>query len=174
MRNEPNGIVMIVGTHYAARFEEVPMRYAMFAFMAVPLLILGCRNSATRSHETCVKESIFALQRATDKVAAASGYEEALAALESIRTEASKLKQLREEFAAFGEPSRWERSRMRKHRALFASANEKWTAALTEMRRRMDDGEFPPDMRQNLDEALTAFEAERKKTNDAIEPFWDS
>lgn len=149
------------------------MRYAIFGAAAISMLALGCRNAPARSHETCVKEAIFAMQRATERITNASDYDGVLAALESLRIETGKLVTLREEFAAFGEPSSWERSRMRQHRSLFASAKEKWAAAMTVMRRRLDDREFPPDVRQKLDDALSEFDAERKRTYEAIEPFWN-
>lgn len=163
----------MIETNHVARFEVMPMRYAMMGVVAISLLSLGCRNAATPSHETCVKEAIFAIQRATDKLSNAYDYDELLAALESIRGEASKLSRARDEFVAFGEPSSWERSRMRKHRSLLTSANEKWAAGMADMRKRMADGAYPPDVRQKLDDTLTAFEDERKRMNDAIEPFWN-
>lgn len=149
------------------------MRRVAYVMTAVACIGGGCRATAARSHETCVKEAIFAIQRATEKASDATGYAEALAALQSIRTETDSLNRLRDELSAFESPSRWERSRMRKHRSLWASTNEKWSVAKAEMRERSDDGRFPPDLRQNIDDAATAFEEARNRINAVIDPFWN-
>jgi hypothetical protein len=143
----------------------------------IALLILvvatGCRNTATRSHETCVKEAAFAMQRAAEKVAHADDYESALAAVELLKVETGTLKRLCDEFNAFPPPSGWERSRMRRHRTVVESAGEKWTAAVATMQQRIEEGLFPPDVRQRLDEVLSGFDAARQRFCAKIEPFWD-
>lgn len=148
------------------------MRYATIGMLAISLLAMGCRGSA-RSQETGVKDSIFAIQRATAKVRDASEYEDALAAIESLRKETDTLKRLRDEFSAFGEPSRWERSRVRKHHSLWTSTNEEWEAAVAEMRRRLDDGQFPPDVRQRIEDAVAEFDQSRVASKTVIDPLWN-
>ncbi len=126
-----------------------------------------------RSHETCVKDSIFAIQRASEKVDRATGYDEALAAVDALKTETATVKRLCDELRAFGEPSRWERSRMRRHRSLWTATNEEWVAAMTELRRRLDNGDFPPDLRQKFDDAIDAFDKSRLTMKSALDPMWN-
>jgi hypothetical protein len=149
------------------------MRWATVLLSIGLMSLIGCRSSAARSHETCVKGAIFAAQRATGKVSNAVDYADAVAAMESLKTETETLSRLRDELHAFPQPSSWERSRMRKHRSLLESSNAKWAAAVVIMRQRMEGGQFPPDLRQKLDDALTAFGEAHKQFWSEVEPFWN-
>src|SRR5262245_26994287 len=149
------------------------MRAAPAILLTVFLSGCGCISRPSRSQEGCIKDAIFATQRATDKVVNAREYADAIAAIESLNRETQSLIQLREEFNSFSQPSGWERSRMRRHRSLMGSANQKWEAAVVAMRQAMEDGRFPPDVLVNLDAAMIAFAGAHKQFWSAVEPYWD-
>src|SRR5215831_13519319 len=91
---------------------------ALLAVVLVPALFVAvrCRPDGSRTQEACLKDAIFCLQRATHQVAQAEDYDDVLKAADALKTESVRLRELRAEFAAMPEPSRWERSRLRKHR----------------------------------------------------------
>jgi hypothetical protein len=149
------------------------MRAAPAIVLSVFLSGCGCRDTPSRSHEGCVKDAIFATQRATEKVLNAHEYADAIAAVGTLKTETEALNQLRGEFSSFPQPSGWDRSRMRRHRSLMESANQKWAAAVVALRQPMEEGRFPPDVRENLDAAIVTFAEAHQQFWSAVEPYWD-
>src|SRR5262245_4366041 len=129
----------------------------------VGLAALGCLSSATRTPESCVKDAILASQRATARIAGALEYAEGLAAIESLQAESAEVGRLLEELNSLPQPSSWERSRMRRHRPLAKSAQETWDAEQASLRQRLEAGQFPPDLRQKLEEAMAAFDGKHKQ-----------
>jgi hypothetical protein len=63
------------------------MRAASPWITLIPILAFGCGGAATRTHETCVKETIFATQRATEAIANTADYDTAMAAVDSLQSE---------------------------------------------------------------------------------------
>jgi hypothetical protein len=146
----------------------------VLAVLAVPVffIVLRYRNDGARTPEDCLKDAIFGVQRVSRRIAEAEEYEEILKTGEALRTEAARLRDLQAEFAAMPEPSRWERSRMRKHRQLAESTLEAWGELEKDFRARIDEG-LPPHVRQQLTHALDDFAAARAESWGAMTANWD-
>lgn len=146
----------------------------VLVILAVPIVfvVLRYRNEGVRAQEDCLKDAIFCVQRVSRKIAEGEEYDEVLKAGDMLKAEATRLRELRAEFAAMPEPSRWERSRMRKHRQLAESTLEAWGEVEKEFRARIDEG-LPPHVRQQLTEALDDFVAARAESWDAMTAYWD-
>jgi hypothetical protein len=147
---------------------------ALLAVVLVPALFVAvrCRGDTGRTQEACVKDAIFCVQRATHKVAEAEEYEAVLDSGETLRKEAARLRELQAEFIGMPEPSRWERSRMRKHRQLAESTLEAWAEVEKEFRTRINEG-LPPHVRLPLTEAIDDFVAARTEAWETMTAYWD-
>lgn len=142
-------------------------------FCALIASIAGCRQSTSRTHETLVKEVIFSVQNAATKIEKAEDFD-AVSQLETdFHNETAKLRQLKAEFEAMPSPSRWERSRMRKHHQLAEKAFSSWEQLSTELRAEVEAGGVPPHVRIKLIVAIDEFEAVRKDTWNAISARWE-
>src|SRR5262249_2345658 len=113
---------------------------------------------------------IFCVQRVTQKLVEAEEFEGVLKAGEALRVEAARLRALRAEYNGMPEPSRWERSRMRKHRQLAESTLEAWAAVKLEFEERIRGG-VPPRVRVQVDEALEDFAEARAQAFDDMSAY---
>jgi hypothetical protein len=147
---------------------------AILAVVLVPVLFVAvrCRPDGSRTQEACLKEAIFCVQRATRQVAQAEDYDACLKAADMLKTEAGRLRELRTEFVAMPELSRWERSRLRKHRPLADAAVEAWAEVEKDFRTRINEG-LPPHVRLELTAVLDDFAAARSEAWDVMAAYWD-
>jgi len=154
--------------------RAVAVTSALLAVVLVPAIFVAvrCRPDGARTQEICLKDAIFCVQRATRRIAEAEDYDAVLKTGEALQAEAARLRELRAEFVAMPEPSRWERSRMRKHRQLAESTLEAWVEVEKDFRERINEG-LPPHVRLQLTGALDGFVAARAETWDAMTVYWD-
>src|SRR5262245_29103033 len=142
------------------------------AALTVGVYVSRCIGPQGRAQEACLKDAIFCVQRATHQVASAEDYAAVLKARDALQKETARLRELRAEFAAMPEPSRWERSRMRKHRPLADSALYAWTEVEKDFRERINEG-LPPHVRLQLTAVVDDVAAARAETWDAMTIYWD-
>jgi hypothetical protein len=146
----------------------------LLAVLMVPAFFVAVRyrGEAERRHEACLKDAIFCMQRVTRAAGEAEEYDDVLKVAETLKAEAVRLRELQAEFQGFPEPSRWERSRMRKHRQLAESAVEAWAEVEKDFRERINEG-LPPHVRLQLTEALDDFAAARADAWAVMTPYLD-
>jgi hypothetical protein len=136
------------------------------------VLVVHWPASGGRAQEVCVKDAIFCVQRVSRAVTEADNYEAMLRVEQTLRLEAGRLDALRQEYEALPPASRWERSRVRKHRQLAETTLEAWSALEADFRERLA-GDVPPHVRPGLIDALDVFARARAEAWAAMMTFPD-
>lgn len=152
-------------------------RVVTFAGLAVlltiPVVAVAVRGlgSRKRTHEDCTKDTIFCVQRATRCAIKATDFDSLLQLESCLREETRHLTELTDEILAMSPPSRWEQSRMRKHRSLAQTALEAWEAMAMDVKQRLDQGAVPPHVRGPILDAINEFESARNNAWTIVLPL---